>query len=59
MKIKNKDGSFRMSERGETDLRGSYIAVVISRILNIDSEELFGKITILQILMKEYIFNLL
>ena len=35
LKVKNKDGSFRMADRGETDLRGSYIAVIVSQVLNI------------------------
>lgn len=33
-----------MSAKGETDLRGSYIAVIISDILNIRTEELIGLI---------------
>lgn len=35
MKVKNPDGSFRMAERGEIDMRGTYIAVILSSVLNI------------------------
>jgi protein farnesyltransferase subunit beta len=44
MAVKNiKDGSFRMALRGETDLRGSYIAVVLAELLNLWTPELRGK----------------
>lgn len=35
MDMKNEDGSFKMAYRGEVDMRGSYIAIVISKLLNI------------------------
>jgi len=35
MDMKNKDGSFTMAYRGEIDMRGSYIAVILSSVLNI------------------------
>lgn len=35
MRCKNPDGSFRMAERGEIDMRGSYIAVILSSLLKI------------------------
>jgi prenyltransferase beta subunit len=40
--VKNQNGSFRMSKRGETDLRGSYIAVIIAESLKIATPELYG-----------------
>lgn len=43
LSVKNADGSIRLADRGETDLRGSYIAVIITRILNINSEKLNSK----------------
>jgi protein farnesyltransferase subunit beta len=35
MRIKNKDGSFCLNEKGEIDMRGVYIAIIISDVLNI------------------------
>lgn len=35
MDMKNKDGSFTMAYRGEIDMRGTYIAVILSSVLNI------------------------
>ena len=43
MKCKNPDGSFKMGERGEVDMRGLYIAMVISSVLNIQTPELVEK----------------
>lgn len=43
MRCKNPDGSFRMAERGEIDMRGSYIAIILSSLLNIKTPELLGK----------------
>ena len=40
MKIKNKDGSFKLSIDGETDMRGTYCAIIISYVLNIQTQEL-------------------
>ena len=40
MRIKNANGSFRMSDMGEVDMRGIYIAIVISEILNISTPKL-------------------
>lgn len=41
MRMKNGDGSFRMHEGGEVDVRGAYCAASVARLTNIVTPELF------------------
>lgn len=42
LSLKNEDGSFAMHEGGESDTRSTYCALVISSILNMDTERLWA-----------------
>uniref|UniRef100_A0A5S6R5L7 Protein farnesyltransferase subunit beta n=1 Tax=Trichuris muris TaxID=70415 RepID=A0A5S6R5L7_TRIMR len=43
LRMKNEDGSFRMHDDGETDVRGAYCAAAAARMTNLSNSELFDK----------------
>jgi len=40
--MKLSDGSFRMHRGGEIDVRAAYCAIVVAKLTNVCSEELFS-----------------
>ncbi|KRX10683.1 Terpenoid cyclases/protein prenyltransferase alpha-alpha toroid [Pseudocohnilembus persalinus] len=44
LRMKNKDGSVSMADQGEIDVRGSYIMIILSSLLNIQTEELLENV---------------
>jgi protein farnesyltransferase subunit beta len=44
MRMKQADGSFRMHEGGEIDIRGSYCAIQVGYMLNILTPQLTDKV---------------
>lgn len=44
MQVKNNDGSFNCSINGEKDLRATYCALVIAKLLNIKNNKIFENV---------------
>lgn len=45
LSVKNKNGSFNCSQLGEMDLRATYCALVISKLLNIKNKDIYENVS--------------